>query len=84
MLSGICSGFTVSILSAEIAAGIAVMALIYDFFGKHSKFLGPLNMGICRGGNLILGMSVISNLNYIWILAIIPVIYISAITMISR
>lgn len=40
-------------------------------------------MGICRGLNLVLGMSVLGDFTYVW-LAIIPVVYIFAITLISR
>jgi 4-hydroxybenzoate polyprenyltransferase len=40
-------------------------------------------MGICRGLNLLLGMSILAVLSNWWI-AIIPVIYIFAITLISR
>ncbi len=68
-----------------IAAAIAVCAVVYDKWMKHNSILGPLNMGICRGLNLLLGMSilpvVLQRYGYI---AIVPVIYIAAITMISR
>jgi 4-hydroxybenzoate polyprenyltransferase len=72
-------------ISFFIAAGIAVAALVYDKWGKHHKVFGPLNMGLCRGLNLLLGMSIIpaSLSEYGW-LTIFPVIYIAAITMISR
>lgn len=72
-------------ISFFIAAGIAVAAVIYDKWGKHHKVLGPLNMGLCRGLNLLLGMSIIpASLSVYGWLAIFPVIYIAAITMISR
>lgn len=80
--------FCASIISSEsmiIAFSVAVLALVYDKFGKHNTFLGPINMGLCRGGNLLLGMSVmISSLQEFWWIGIIPVLYIAAITMISR
>ncbi|HET6992262.1 MAG TPA: UbiA-like protein EboC [Bacteroidia bacterium] len=84
LVSGIVCAWMVSLLAGEIASAVAILALLYDFFGKHHKFFGPLNMGICRGGNLLLGMCVTPYLNYVWPLAILPVIYIAAITMISR
>lgn len=64
---------------------IAIAAVVYDKWGKHHGLLGPVNMGLCRGFNLLLGMSIIpaSVSQYSW-LGIIPVIYIAAITMISR
>ena len=71
--------------SALIAAAIAVCAVVYDKWMKHNRILGPLNMGICRGLNLLLGMSILpAVLPRYGYIAIVPVIYIAAITMISR
>jgi UbiA prenyltransferase family len=82
---GIVSAFFVNIISGIIAISISILALIYDKFGKHHSFLGPINMGLCRGGNLLLGISFnqIVLENWYW-LGIVPIIYIAAITMISR
>lgn len=75
----------VSGASAIIAAAIAVGAFVYDKWGKHQTFLGPLNMGACRGGNLLLGVSAIPTvLSDRWFLALIPIVYIAAITAISQ
>ncbi len=72
-------------ISFFLAAGIAIAALVYDKFGKHHPLLGPLNMGVCRGLNLLLGMTIITDTpGMFWELGIIPLIYIAAITMISR
>jgi 4-hydroxybenzoate polyprenyltransferase len=71
--------------SAVIAIAIAVGAVVYDKWMKHNGFLGPLNMGVCRGLNLLLGMSILpAALTQYGYIAIVPVIYIAAITMISR
>lgn len=68
-----------------ISISISAAALIYDKWGKHHSLLGPLNMGICRGLNLLLGISILTqSLSSWWFLALIPVIYIASITMISR
>jgi 4-hydroxybenzoate polyprenyltransferase len=68
-----------------LATLIAIGAVVYDKWSKHNDFLGPLNMGICRGLNLLLGMSVVAYaLQFFWAIALVPVIYIGAITMISR
>ncbi|HEY3402925.1 MAG TPA: UbiA-like protein EboC [Ohtaekwangia sp.] len=68
-----------------IAIAIAAAALIYDRWGKHQSILGPINMGLCRGLNLLLGISVVpAALSSVYFLAFIPVLYIAAITMISR
>ena len=84
-LVGITSAFLVNVLAGLIAVTIVLAALIYDKWGKHQSFIGPLNMGICRGLNLLLGMSILASSmwNY-WFLTFIPVIYIASITMISR
>ena len=68
-----------------IAVAIAIAAVIYDKWGKHHAFLGPVNMGLCRGLNLLLGMSIFPEaLSAYWMVSIVPIIYIAAITMISR
>jgi 4-hydroxybenzoate polyprenyltransferase len=85
LTAGIGAAFMFSALSGTIAIGIAVAALVYDKWGKHHNILGPLNMGTCRGLNLLLGLSLVpETLEHFGFLAIIPVIYIAAITMISR
>lgn len=71
--------------SQYLAAAIMVSCLIYDRFLKHHALFGPLNMGLCRGLNLLLGVSIInSSILQWWPLALIPIVYISSITMISR
>jgi 4-hydroxybenzoate polyprenyltransferase len=68
-----------------LAAGIALASVIYDKWGKHNKLLGPLNMGLCRALNLLLGMSLLDYaVQVYWIIALVPMMYIAAITMISR
>jgi 4-hydroxybenzoate polyprenyltransferase len=85
LLWGIGFGFSQSMLSGIIAVAIAFFALLYNKVSKHHPFFGPLNMGLCRGLNLLLGISVVSVSLYEWYyLAIIPILYIFSITMISR
>lgn len=82
---GLVAAGQVSWLSATLALGIAFSALLYDAFGKHHPQLGPLNMGVCRGGNLLLGISAVpAMVGEHWFLALIPVVYIAAITALSR
>lgn len=72
-------------LSGILALATAVCALVYDKFGKHHPVVGPLNMGLCRGLNLWLGLSLlVGGLSAGKWLGMVPVIYIAAITMISR
>lgn len=85
LISGIFFAFLVNITAGIIAIGIAVCALIYDAKAKYSDIFGPLLMGSCRGGNLLLGSSIIpSALVNLWFLAIIPVVYIGSITLVSQ
>jgi 4-hydroxybenzoate polyprenyltransferase len=68
-----------------LAISIAIAALIYNKWTKHNSVAGPLNMGLCRGLNLLLGISiVVSSIHEWWFISFIPIIYIAAITMISR
>jgi len=85
LLTGIIAAFFHSVLSGILAALIAFFALLYNKYAKHHSFLGPLNMGLCRGLNLLLGISIIAaSLNEWYFLGIIPLIYIFSITMISQ
>ena len=38
-----------------VAAAIAVLVLLYDARMKRHAIAGPVNMGLCRGLNLLLG-----------------------------
>jgi 4-hydroxybenzoate polyprenyltransferase len=72
-------------ITTFLAIAIALASVVYDKWGKHHYFLGPVNMGLCRGLNLLLGMSILPEvLQQYWFLGFIPVLYIAAITMISR
>lgn len=68
-----------------LAIATAVAAVVYDKWGKHHAFLGPLNMGLCRGLNLLLGISIVPQaLSQHWYLSLVPIVYIAAITKVSR
>jgi 4-hydroxybenzoate polyprenyltransferase len=85
LLFGIIMAFQVGVVSGSLALGTAIAALVYDKYGKHHPVFGPLNMGLCRGLNLLLGISILPlMLERVWFVAIVPVIYIAAITMISQ
>lgn len=83
MALGVLAAFLVGNVSGIVALALGASILLYDALGKHHSFFGPLNMGLCRGLNLLLGMSVLSALIH-WQYAFIPIIYIAAITLISR
>jgi 4-hydroxybenzoate polyprenyltransferase len=85
LLAGIIAAGLVSTESASLATGISLFALLYNKISKHHPFWGPLNMGFCRGLNLLLGMSILMEALTQWyFLAIVPIVYIFSITMISR
>ena len=83
LVIGIVLAFLVNQRSGFIALGLAFAIVLYDGYSKKNGFLGPLNMGLCRGLNLILGMSILGAINH-WYYALIPLTYIFAITLISR
>jgi 4-hydroxybenzoate polyprenyltransferase len=85
LMAGIGLGWTLGWMTGCIAMGVAVAAVVYDRWGKHLDLLGPLNMGVCRGLNLLLGMSLLpAQISTVAWAAIVPVVYIYAITLISR
>lgn len=82
---GFLLALMVSFTAAYLAVLIIATALVYDKWGKHQNLLGPINMGLCRGFNLLLGISIVPAVVASYrALALIPIIYIAAITMISR
>jgi len=83
MLIGITLAFKCTILSGLISVALTIAILTYDGYFKQFGFAGPLNMGICRGLNLLMGMSILGTLTN-WYITLVPVVYIFAITLISR
>lgn len=85
ILFGVLAAFQVNLWSGFIALSVGLLAVLYDAWGKHQAIFGPINMGLCRAGNLLLGISVMPALLLdFWALGLIPLAYVSAITMISR
>jgi 4-hydroxybenzoate polyprenyltransferase len=68
-----------------VAGATAACVLLYDAWGKRQGLLGPLNMGLCRALNLLLGIAVApAMLSEAWPLALLPLVYIAAVTAVSR
>lgn len=85
LIVGIIAGFLVNGLTGYLAVMIAGFVLLYDRFTKHNLLLGPITMGLCRGLNLLVGLSIVPLALYEWVqLGLIPLIYIFAITLISQ
>ena len=83
LLIGILFAFQVHLISGYIAMSLAFAIVLYDGFSKKYSFLGPFNMGLCRSLNLLLGLSILGAITNWWYI-VIPLVYIFAITMISR
>ncbi len=70
---------------AFVALGIVIAVVAYDGWGKHHPFIGPVNMGLCRALNLLLGVAIVpAALAEAWPIALAPLTYIAAVTMVSR
>lgn len=85
LAAGVIFAFGHSTTSGILALGIAVFSAIYNKRAKHHAFGGPAVMGFIRGLNLLLGLSIVPGLvpaNSA--LMLFPIVYIFAITMISR
>ena len=85
LLGGVVSAFYASKASGVVALATALAALLYDSLAKRQAILGPLNMGVCRGLNFSLGLSVSPHaLSSRWPIALIATFYIAGITALSR
>lgn len=85
LVAGIAAAACVGLASFFIALAVACCALGYDAAGKHHAAAGPVMMGMCRGGNLLLGASAVPGMPAtLWFLALVPVAYVGAIVVISR
>ena len=85
LAGGIGAAFLCSALSGLVAFGTALSVLLYDAWGKHQNLLGPVNMGLCRGLNLLLGITVAG----VWpgsraALGLVTLCYIAGVTTLSR
>ncbi|NJB85000.1 4-hydroxybenzoate polyprenyltransferase [Lewinella marina] len=85
LLGGVAAAALVSSDSGSIALAVALLTLLYNGWAKHHSLFGPVVMGLCRGGNLLLGVSLSSMalMSYWWI-GLLPVVFIAAITLTSR
>ena len=85
LFGGVLAAWQVSWVSGMVALAVAGLAVLYDYWGKHQHVFGPMNMGLCRAGNLMLGVSVVPVALFLyWPLGLIPLGFVAAITMISR
>jgi 4-hydroxybenzoate polyprenyltransferase len=71
--------------AAAIAGAIVLFVVLYDARVKRHAIAGPVNMGLCRGLNLLLGVAAVpAAVAGSWPIALISVVYIAAVTTVSR
>ena len=71
--------------AGRVALAIAIAVLVYDAWGKRYLLVAPINMGLCRALNLLLGVAAVpAVLPQAWPLAFIPLFYIGGVTALSR
>lgn len=85
---GICGlgiAFFVGWASFMIACALVACIYLYNGLLKKHHLFGPVTMGICRGLNLLLGISMIpSQLSAFWWMSLIPFVYIAMVTALSK
>ncbi|MEO1654347.1 MAG: UbiA-like protein EboC [Bacteroidota bacterium] len=85
LIAGIFSAAQVNTYAFYISLIISALVISYDYWAKHHIFWGPFNMGACRGFNLLLGISIYPPILFSYYpLALIPIVYIAAITLVSQ
>ena len=85
LAAGLVAAHLASREAGPVSAAIVAAVLLYDSWGKRQRLLGPVNMGLCRGLNLCLGMAAVpGTVAAHWPVAILPLAYIAGVTMVSR
>jgi 4-hydroxybenzoate polyprenyltransferase len=85
LVIAVVAAFVATPAAGIVAGATAACVLLYDAWGKRQALLGPANMGMCRGLNLLLGIAAApAMLSEAWPLALLPLVYITAVTAVSR
>ena len=85
LAAGIAFAALVNTATLAVSVSIALAVLLYDGWSKRQALIGPANMGLCRGLNLLLGVAAAPEaLARSWPLALVPLTYIAAVTALSR
>jgi 4-hydroxybenzoate polyprenyltransferase len=85
LVGGIAASMMATAAAGAMALAIAAAVLIYDAWGKRQAAIAPLNMAMCRALNLMLGVTAVpAALTTAWPVAAVPLLYIYAITVLSR
>ena len=82
---GVAAAAAANTTACLVALAIAACVLLYDGWGKRHAAVAPLNMAMCRALNLLLGVAAVpAALAGAWPIAAVPLLYIYAVTAISR
>jgi 4-hydroxybenzoate polyprenyltransferase len=85
LAAGLAAATGASRVSGGVAAAIMLFVVAYDARAKRHAILGPVCMGVCRGLNLLLGVSADAGaLQAGWPIGLFAVVYIAAVTTVSR
>ena len=85
LVAGFAAATQASRVSAGVAAAIGSFVVAYDARAKRHPIVGPICMGVCRGLNLLLGVSADAGaLHAGWPIGLFSVVYIAAVTTVSR
>ena len=85
LAAGILTAYVATREAGLVAIAITLSVLLYDWWGKRQRLFGPVNMGLCRGLNLGLGMAAMPGVIAAhWPLGLLPVVYIAGVTVVSR
>lgn len=85
LIAGVVAASRATYAAGMIAGITAGCVLLYDAWGKRRRLFAPVNMGSCRALNLLLGVAAVpAVLPEAWPLALIPLVYIAAVTALSR
>lgn len=82
---GMLLAFLYSPLAGTVGCITVFFIACYDCMAKKSPLLGPITMGLCRSGSLLLGMAASAQaLVEWWFLGAVPLAYVAAITLVGR
>jgi 4-hydroxybenzoate polyprenyltransferase len=85
LVAGVAAAMIATPAAGGVALAIAAAVLLYDAWGKRQAPIAPLNMAMCRALNLMLGVAAApAALAGAWPVAAVPLLYIYAITVLSR
>ncbi len=80
---GICAGFLTNLRTGIAGCAVSILVLLYDSGGKRIPVIGPLLMGLCRGGAVTMGILAMAGQfrPAVWLVPVFSVYYIFAVTL---